>query len=60
MFIKNLMLLPEDLNPQPQYCVSDCLFEKPVISQIVKILPTFEATGWLITMFTTAYDLYLS
>jgi hypothetical protein len=44
MFVKNVVLFPEDLNPQQQYCTSNCLLEKPVISQIVKILSVFDAT----------------
>jgi hypothetical protein len=44
MFIKNVVLLPGDLNPQQQYCVSNYQLEKPIISQIVKILSTFDAT----------------
>jgi len=44
MFMKNVVLLPGDLNPQQQYCVSNCLLEKPTISWIVMILPTFDAT----------------
>jgi hypothetical protein len=60
MFVKNVVLLLGDLNPQQQYCTSNCVLEKPIISWIIMILPTFDATWCLITMFTTALDLYLS
>jgi hypothetical protein len=44
MFIKNVLLLPGDPNPLAAYCVSNCLLEKPIISQIVKILSILDAT----------------
>jgi hypothetical protein len=44
MFVKNVVLLAEDLNPQQQFCICNCLLEKPVISQIVRILSAFDAS----------------